>query len=95
MGGEDLEKNIDIEGDKEVQVISSPGSRSNSIAIENAGLGLAAEVQSHKKDAHAVSTTPAPEPPPNGGLTAWLQVAGSFFLFFNTWFVMSHSYFMF
>jgi hypothetical protein len=24
---------------------------------------------------------------PNGGLTAWLQVLGSFFLFFNTWFV--------
>jgi hypothetical protein len=22
---------------------------------------------------------------PNGGLRAWLQVAGSFFLFFNTW----------
>jgi hypothetical protein len=22
---------------------------------------------------------------PNGGLMAWLQVAGSFFLFFNTW----------
>ena len=22
---------------------------------------------------------------PNGGLTAWLQVLGSFFLFFNTW----------
>lgn len=25
------------------------------------------------------------EPPPNGGLLAWLQVAGSFFLFFNCW----------
>jgi hypothetical protein len=23
--------------------------------------------------------------PPNGGLKAWLQVAASFFLFFNTW----------
>lgn len=23
--------------------------------------------------------------PPNGGLHAWLQVAGSFFLFFNLW----------
>ena len=22
---------------------------------------------------------------PNGGFTAWLQVAGSFFIFFNTW----------
>ena len=24
------------------------------------------------------------DPPPNGGLTAWLQVVGSFMLFFNT-----------
>lgn len=28
-----------------------------------------------------------PEPPPNGGTLAWLQVAGSFFLFFNCWYV--------
>ncbi|KAL5335189.1 hypothetical protein BJX70DRAFT_375748 [Aspergillus crustosus] len=27
----------------------------------------------------------APPPPPDGGLTAWLQVAGAFFLFFNSW----------
>lgn len=26
-----------------------------------------------------------PGPPPNGGFKAWLQVAGSFFLFFNCW----------
>jgi hypothetical protein len=26
-----------------------------------------------------------PGPPPNGGFQAWLQVAGSFFLFFNCW----------
>jgi len=24
---------------------------------------------------------------PNGGLTAWLQVLGSFFLFFNSWYL--------
>jgi hypothetical protein len=23
---------------------------------------------------------------PNGGLKAWLQVAGTFFVFFNTWY---------
>ena len=28
-----------------------------------------------------------PGPPPNGGYYAWLQVAGSFFLFFNCWYV--------
>lgn len=26
-----------------------------------------------------------PGPPPNGGFAAWLQVLGSFFLFFNGW----------
>ena len=26
-----------------------------------------------------------PGPPPNGGVKGWLQVAGSFFLFFNCW----------
>lgn len=26
-----------------------------------------------------------PGPPPNGGFHAWLQVLGSFFLFFNSW----------
>jgi len=26
-----------------------------------------------------------PGPPPNGGREAWLQVVGSFFLFFNCW----------
>ncbi len=28
---------------------------------------------------------PSNDGPPNGGLTAWLQVLGSFMLFFNTW----------
>jgi hypothetical protein len=27
-----------------------------------------------------------PGPPPNGGFRAWLQVIGSFFLFFNCWY---------
>lgn len=27
----------------------------------------------------------APPPPPDGGLSAWLQVVGAFFLFFNSW----------
>ncbi|KAJ5433025.1 uncharacterized protein N7458_012181 [Penicillium daleae] len=30
-----------------------------------------------------------PPPPPNGGLVAWLQVAGAFFLFFNCWGVVN------
>ncbi|BCS28338.1 uncharacterized protein APUU_61386S [Aspergillus puulaauensis] len=30
-----------------------------------------------------------PSPPPNGGLIAWLHVAGGFMLFFNTWGMMN------
>ncbi|OJJ54790.1 hypothetical protein ASPSYDRAFT_160147 [Aspergillus sydowii CBS 593.65] len=30
-----------------------------------------------------------PSPPPNGGLVAWLHVAGGFMLFFNTWGMMN------
>jgi hypothetical protein len=29
--------------------------------------------------------TPSPKPIPDGGLVAWLQVAGSFCLYFCTW----------
>jgi hypothetical protein len=29
----------------------------------------------------------SPGPPPDGGAYAWLQVLGSFFLFFNSWYV--------
>jgi len=31
------------------------------------------------------SPTPASNAVPNGGLTAWLQVVGSFFLMMNSW----------
>ncbi|KAL4780273.1 MFS general substrate transporter [Aspergillus varians] len=37
---------------------------------------------SEKQTAQQLATSP---PPPNGGLAAWLQVAGAFFLFFNSW----------
>ncbi|GKZ32519.1 hypothetical protein AbraIFM66950_001988 [Aspergillus brasiliensis] len=36
-------------------------------------------------DSHSIEQNPAYITPPNGGLQAWLQVAGSFFLFFNSW----------
>ena len=43
-------------------------------------------------DGHADASGEAeakPEGPPNGGLAAWLQVLGSFTLFFNTWYAPS------
>ena len=48
----------------------------------------------YEKAAEAEANIPQPQkpaggppggPPPNGGTTAWLQVLGGFFLFFNTW----------
>ncbi|MCJ1453667.1 hypothetical protein MMC28_004015 [Mycoblastus sanguinarius] len=50
-----------------------------------------------EKDVHTradepilIDSVPVAQPtgydaPPNGGLVAWIQVAGSFFLFFNSW----------
>lgn len=39
------------------------------------------EIELNKK----AQTVPEPGPAPDGGLTAWLQVLGAFFLNFNTW----------
>lgn len=35
------------------------------------------------------SAVSLPPPPPDGGLTAWLQVLGAHFLFFSSWLVYS------
>jgi len=32
-----------------------------------------------------LAASPPSNAPPNGGLTAWLQVVGSFFLMMNSW----------
>ncbi|KAK9427504.1 major facilitator superfamily domain-containing protein [Lipomyces doorenjongii] len=40
------------------------------------------QIVTHKPE---VVKPAGPPPPPNGGLTAWLQVAGGFMIFFNTW----------
>jgi hypothetical protein len=58
---------------------------SNESAIEKA---LDAEANMEPPTTATVSRTEKtsePGPPPNGGFAAWLQVTGSFFLFFNGW----------
>lgn len=51
--------------------------------------------QSTKPETEESSSKPpvkapaGPPPPPNGGLNAWLQVAGGFMLFFNTWGILN------
>lgn len=46
------------------------------------------EKEAPKDIAETSSSTPEVKPArtiPNGGLQAWLQVVGAFFLYFNTW----------
>lgn len=45
----------------------------------------AAESDESESEKQTADQPAVPPPPPNGGLTAWLQVAGAFFLFFNSW----------
>ncbi|KAA8642435.1 hypothetical protein EYZ11_005609 [Aspergillus tanneri] len=42
-----------------------------------------------KIEQHASKPPSGPPPPPNGGLVAWLHVAGGFMLFFNTWGILN------
>jgi hypothetical protein len=46
---------------------------------------LNAEANMELPTTATVEKTSEPGPPPNGGFAAWLQVTGSFFLFFNGW----------
>ena len=50
------------------------------------------EKESRSEQPTEKPTLPTPAtagPPPNGGLTAWLQVVGGFSLFFNTWGILN------
>ena len=47
------------------------------------GLGADADADTEKQTASEAADKPPA--PPDGGLTAWLQVVGAFFLFFNSW----------
>jgi hypothetical protein len=64
-------------------------STSQAISKESAmDEALDAEANMELPTTATISTTDKtsePGPPPNGGFAAWLQVAGSFFLFFNGW----------
>ncbi|PWY85085.1 MFS general substrate transporter, partial [Aspergillus heteromorphus CBS 117.55] len=52
--------------------------------------GGESDMSETEKQSIAQDTLPlAPPPPPNGGTLAWLQVAGAFFLFFNSWGVVN------
>lgn len=48
-------------------------------------LESSAAAADEEKAAPPAAPSGGPGPPPNGGAIAWLQVAGSWMLFFNTW----------
>ncbi|WFD00411.1 hypothetical protein MYAM1_003160 [Malassezia yamatoensis] len=46
-------------------------------------------LETKSEDASSIAISPFDDSIPDGGLTAWLQVLGSFFMFFNTWGVVN------
>lgn len=66
-------------------------------------MSFCSEVQTETQESKKYNSTPTEkqhnEPhsenstsdAPDGGLVAWIQVAGAFFLFFNTWSDQEHS----
>lgn len=57
-------------------------------------IGDALDAEANLPPAGAAPSTDAEKsdelgPPPDGGWQAWLQVLGSFFLFFNSWYVLN------
>ena len=62
---------------------SSPQEESSEFPTLNRELST--ELAELKTEAVTTRAANNSSPPPNGGLSAWLQVLGSFMLFFNTW----------
>lgn len=55
------------------------------LPLEPPSLAPVAGPEAYEAQEHALEQLITPSPPPNGGVVAWLQVAGAFFLFFNSW----------
>ena len=71
-----LDDAFDAEARIEPPSLDSDDSHEKGVHEEDEG-GADANVKAHG----------SPEEPPDGGLAAWMQVLGSFFLFFNCWYV--------
>ncbi|KAH9841219.1 Major Facilitator Superfamily [Teratosphaeria destructans] len=77
-----------ISADQE-KLESSTHSGSDASFDHDEPVEAAAEAEAEPQGEKAVAAPPGGQPPggppPNGGTKAWLQVLGSWFLFFNTW----------
>lgn len=56
-----------------------PAAQAGDLEAKGADGAASAPTAAHKADVNNLASVP------DGGLQAWLQVAGSFALFFNTW----------
>ena len=55
--------------------------------IDNTDLDTSQVKKNHTKEKSAETSQTSSDEIPDGGFFAWLQVAGAFCIFFNTWFV--------
>ena len=80
---------LETDPEKEGGCILPPVSRVESLLCEATYQEEALDAQANIPHLPAIGPTAekdqSPGPPPNGGWYAWLQVLGSFFLFFNSW----------
>lgn len=58
---------------------------------EKSSLEASGQVTPVEKPEQAQAQPAPANEPPNGGVTAWLQVLGSFILFLNTWYAQLYS----
>ena len=89
------------DAEKQQQHHHLPSGNTSSHTLSNSDLGKEVPVSQNaephsEKPAVAAAPPAGPpggppgmSPPPNGGTTAWLQVVGSWMLFFNTWGILN------
>jgi hypothetical protein len=76
--------------DRSITPAAAPTGAAAAVAAAAADLELGEEDGSRPSDETArekAAEIEQPQPAPNGGLRAWSQVLGSFFLFFSSWYV--------
>ncbi|CAN8098342.1 unnamed protein product [Discula destructiva] len=83
------EKKLEVDDQKRAPTLASDASETTTAAPSDAGVEEASaqmprEQETNKVETATAASTGSPTPP-NGGSTAWLQVLGGFFVYFNTW----------
>ncbi len=82
---------VKAEQDPEVASEGTPVESDSQETPTNVDEPVLNEVESAEDGGTAQKAASHPAPPsfPDGGFTAWLQCAGSFFMFFNSWGVVN------